>query len=96
MSEIEVEKISPEQIQQLGIPDSLRSSGHWNVWECEPSVFDWQYSDTEVAYLFEGKVKVKTSSGEVEIEKGDLVTFPKGLKCTWEVKETIKKVYKFE
>ncbi len=96
MSEIKVEKISLEQIKELNIPNSLRSSGQWSVWECEPSVFDWQYSDTEVAYLFEGKVKVRTPSQEVEIEKGDLVTFPKGLKCTWEIKETIRKVYKFE
>ncbi len=33
--------------------------------------------------------------GKVEMEPGDLVTFPKGLKCTWTVHEIIRKVYKF-
>ena len=46
--------------------------------------------------MLEGKVVVKTDSGEVEINKGDLVKFPKGLKCTWDVKKTIKKVYTFK
>jgi len=42
-----------------------------------------------------GKVKVNTADGEeVEFGKGDLVTFPQGVKCTWDVKEKIRKVYK--
>jgi len=40
-------------------------------------------------------VNVKTPDGEVEFGKGDLVTFPEGLKCTWNVIEKIRKVYKF-
>ncbi|MFH1753507.1 MAG: cupin domain-containing protein [Candidatus Omnitrophota bacterium] len=88
MSEIKIEKPAPEKLKTLDIDK-------WSPWECEPSTFDWEYDDIETAYVFEGKVKVKTSSGEVEINKGDLVTFPKGLKCTWHVIEKIKKVYKF-
>jgi hypothetical protein len=96
MSQIRIEKLSQDRIKQLGIPDSPRSQGKWSLWECEPSVFDWQYSDTEVAYVYEGKVKVKTDKGEIQISSGDLVTFPKGLKCQWQVLEKIRKVYKFE
>ena len=88
MNEIKITRPSEEELDNLGI-DS------WSPWECEPSTFDWEYSDRETAYVFEGKVKVKTPSGEVEINKGDLVEFPKGLKCTWTVIEKIRKVYKF-
>jgi len=87
--EIKIEKPTKEEVDKLGIDN-------WGSWECEPSTFDWQYSSTEVAYVFEGKVKVKTDEGEVEINKGDLVTFPKGLKCTWNVIEKISKVYTFK
>ena len=89
MSEIKIKKPSQEELKTLNI-DS------WSPWECEPSSFDWEYDSVETAYVFEGKVKVKTASGEVEINKGDLVTFPKGLKCTWNVIEKIRKVYKFD
>ena len=33
---------------------------------------------------------------EFDIEPGDLVTFPKGLKCVWDVKEAIRKRYTFK
>ena len=72
-------------------PDCNRSP-----WECDASTFDWEYDSDEVCYILEGKVKVKTSEEEVEINKGDLVTFPKGLRCTWKVLDKIRKVYTFK
>jgi len=89
MSRIKIEKPSVEQLDKLNVKN-------WSTWECEPSTFDWEYDSDETAYVLEGKVKVKTSEEEVEIKKGDLVTFPKGLKCTWNVGEKIRKVYTFK
>ena len=86
--DITIVRPSPEQIQALKLED-------WSPWECPPKTFAWEYFSTETAYVIEGKVKVATPSGEVEIKAGDLVTFPKGLKCHWQVIEKIKKVYKF-
>ena len=69
----------------------------WNPWECEQSTFDWQYEQEEWCYLFEGRVMIKTETGyEVEIKKGDLVKFPKGLKCTWNVFDKVRKAYIFQ
>jgi len=96
MSTIKVEKPSPEKLKQLKIPSAPKEVDGWSVWECPPSTFDWQYSDTEVAYVYEGKVKVTTADGAVEINKGDLVTFPKGLACQWQVLKKIRKVYRFQ
>jgi hypothetical protein len=89
MEEIKIEKPSKERLNELGVDG-------WSPWECEPSTFDWEYTTAEQAYVLEGKVKVKTEGGEVLIQKGDLVRFPKGLKCTWQVLERIRKVYKLE
>jgi len=87
--QIIVEKPSLEKIETLGL-DS------WSFWECEPSKFDWEYSSEETAYILKGKVLVTPENGEpVEINAGDLVVFPAGLKCTWEVIEKIEKKYKF-
>ena len=89
MSQIKVSKPSPEKLDSLG-------TDKWSSWECDPSIFDWQYASNESAYILEGKVKVTTADGEeVEITKGDLVYFPKGLKCKWNVLEKISKVYNF-
>jgi len=88
MVEIKVEKPSDEKLKSLGVDE-------WSLWECEPSTFNWEYDDKETCYVLEGRVKVKVPGGEVEFGKGDLVTFPRGLKCTWKVIQKIRKVYKF-
>lgn len=89
MPKIKIEKPTQDKLEQLNIKN-------WSPWECEPSTFDWEYDCNEIAYVLEGRVKVRTSEEEVEINKGDLVHFPKGLKCTWIVTERISKVYTFK
>ncbi|MFH1520001.1 MAG: cupin domain-containing protein [Candidatus Omnitrophota bacterium] len=96
MSEVKIEKLEKEKIKQLGIPETPENTDDWSVWECDPSNFDWEYDDKEICYLYEGEVTVKTPSGETKIQAGDLVTFPKGLKCNWNVQKKVRKVYKFE
>jgi len=93
---IHVEKLTEEQRKALNIPDKPKAQGLWNVWECGPSAFDWHYDHVEKAYLYEGDVKVITAKQEVSIRAGDFVSFPKGLKCRWEVHQKVRKVYKFE
>ncbi|CAI9117190.1 OLC1v1018536C1 [Oldenlandia corymbosa var. corymbosa] len=70
----------------------------WPKWGCAPSKFPWTYSSKETCYLLKGKVKVyPDGSDEVaEFGAGDLVEFPKGMSCTWEVSEAVDKHYKFE
>jgi hypothetical protein len=66
------------------------------TWTKEKSTFDWEYDDTETCYLLDGQVRVTTDQGEVvEFGAGDLVTFPKGLKCVWEVRQPVRKHYRF-
>lgn len=61
----------------------------------EVSVFDWEYDSIEICYLLRGDVRVTTADGEVaEFGAGDMVTFPAGLKCTWEVRAPVYKHYR--
>lgn len=83
-----VEKPEPKKLADLGV----RS---WPIWTKEVSVFDWQYDEKEVCLFLEGEVTVKTSFEEVSFGKGDLVTFPEGLSCTWHITKPVRKHYKF-
>ncbi|KAE8687881.1 hypothetical protein F3Y22_tig00111008pilonHSYRG00330 [Hibiscus syriacus] len=82
---------SESKLSQLGVHQ-------WPKWGCPPSKFPWTYSSKETCYLLEGKVKVYPdgSNDFVEIGAGDLVEFPKGMSCTWEVSAAVDKHYKFE
>ena len=70
----------------------------WPIWACEPSEFDWDYTQTETCLLLEGSVTVSDrpdSSESVTFGPGDLVVFPTGLKCVWNIKEAVRKHYNF-
>jgi uncharacterized cupin superfamily protein len=87
--EIIVEKISRDDLNKKGVFS-------WPIWKKEISQFDWSYDSVEECFFLEGKVTVTTKDGKkVDFGKGDFVTFPKGLLCTWEVKEPVCKHYKF-
>ncbi|KAK1363648.1 Ethanolamine utilization eutQ [Heracleum sosnowskyi] len=79
------------KLSQLGV----RS---WPKWGCPPSKFPWTYSQKETCYLLKGKVKVYPDGSDeaVEFGAGDMVVFPKGMSCTWDVSETVDKHYLFE
>jgi uncharacterized cupin superfamily protein len=78
-----------ERLHALGVQE-------WPVWEKEVSRFPWQYSEQEICYILEGEAEVSPSQGEaVRFGKGDLVVFPAGLTCTWNIIKTIKKHYHF-
>ena len=67
----------------------------WPIWECEPSKFQWFYDDKEICLIIEGQAIITTQKREIyEIKAGDLVEFPAGLSCQWEVKKSIKKHYR--
>ena len=89
MSEIIVKKPNDEELKNLGVTS-------WDTWGCDVSVFDWEYGETETCYVLEGEVTVKTEDDETTIKAGDLATFPKGLKCVWDVKAPIRKHFRFE
>ncbi len=75
--------------------DILNLTG-WGIWEKEPSIFPWTYDMNETCYFLTGDVIVTPEGGEpVRMGKGDLVTFPQGMSCTWDIRVAVKKHYNF-
>ena len=88
--DIKVEKLDKTKLEKLGVFG-------WPIWTKEISKFDYEYDSVERCYFLDGKVTVTTEGGKaVSFGKGDFVTFPKGLKCNWNIKESVKKHYNFE
>lgn len=91
MSDIKIKRqIDPQEVERVG-------AFSWPIWTKEASTFPWSYDSAETCYFLEGDVVVTPNGGEpVEMGKGDLVTFPAGMSCTWEIKSAVKKHYNFE
>ncbi|HLP91803.1 MAG TPA: cupin domain-containing protein [Nostocaceae cyanobacterium] len=69
----------------------------WSIWQKEASKFPWTYDCQETCYFLEGEVIVTPDGGQpVKMGKGDLVTFPAGMSCTWEIISNVKKHYCFD
>ena len=89
MEKIHVEKPDSGKLDEMGV-------NSWPIWEKEVSRFDWFYDTKETCYILEGDVTVEPEGGEpVSFGAGDLVVFPEGLKCIWDIKSPVRKHYKF-
>ena len=68
---------------------------NWPIWECAPSNFSWHYIDKEICFIVEGEAEILIEGGESHfIKAGDLVEFPEGLICKWEISKSIKKHFR--
>lgn len=90
MSEIKiVQGAASELLDEKGVFD-------WPVWEKEVSTFPWHYDAAETCYFLTGDVTVSPAGGQpVRMRAGDLVTFPAGISCTWEIRSAVRKHYMF-
>ncbi|MDD5634775.1 MAG: cupin domain-containing protein [Candidatus Omnitrophica bacterium] len=87
MDKIVIEKPDKTKLEALGV-------NSWPIWQKGKSRFDWSYDERETCYILEGRAEVETEAGSVvEFGKGDLVIFPAGMNCVWEIKQPIKKHY---
>jgi len=91
MSEIKiVRKPDEKELETEGV----RS---WPIWTKEESEFPWSYDSSETCYFLEGDVIVTPEGGKpIRVGAGDLVTFPKGMSCTWKVQKAVRKHYTFK
>jgi len=81
-------KPSPAKLEVLGVD-------HWPTWTREAGSFPWRYEQTETCYVLKGRFIVTRYGGEpLELGRGDLITFPAGLACTWEILQPVEKRYR--
>lgn len=76
-----------------------------NRWACAAGKYKLRYDAEETCYLVKGKVRAypkrkggqstESTTSYVEFGAGDLVTFPQGLSCTWDVSLAVDKFYTF-
>ena len=91
MSTIKVEK-NPDaaRLDALGVKK-------WPIWSKETSEFPWSYNGQETCYFLEGEVIVTPEGGSpVTMGTGDLVTFPDGMACHWQITKPVRKHYRIE
>jgi uncharacterized protein len=96
MNQILVSKVTVETKPAQSRLDSLGVS-KWPTWQKEVSTFDWTFPEQEIAYILEGECVITPKDGApVSFGKGDLVTFPAGMKASWQVIQPLHKHYQLD
>ncbi|MCW2500315.1 MAG: hypothetical protein JWN87_1991 [Frankiales bacterium] len=65
------------------------------TWECQPGMSRWEFTERgEFIHVLAGRMVVTEDGAHpVELVKGSTAVFPLGWKGTWDVTETLRKVF---
>ena len=75
--------------------EEIKRCKSWPIWTCEPSTFDWSYTEKETCLILECAVTISDGKESVSFGPGDLVVFPKTLDCVWRVEGAARMHYNF-
>jgi uncharacterized cupin superfamily protein len=71
--------------------DGGKSAG---IWQCTAGPSYWRQDENEVIYVLSGSMTVTPAGGEPhDVNAGDIAVFPVGWTGTWQIHETLRKVY---
>jgi uncharacterized cupin superfamily protein len=64
------------------------------VWECTPGPSRWKLETNEFVHILSGSMTVTPDGGQpLDIGPGDTAVFPLGWTGTWQIHDTIRKLY---
>jgi len=89
-----LEEATAEPMQTSGLTLWQDGDQEVGVWECTPGPSYWKLETHEFVHIVAGRMTVTPDGGEpVEISTGGTAVFPLGWAGTWQIHETIRKVY---
>jgi uncharacterized cupin superfamily protein len=83
-----------EEMQTSGLTLWQDGEQEIGVWECTPGPSYWKLETHEFVHIVAGRMTVTSEGGEpIEVSAGNMAVFPRGWAGTWQIHETIRKVY---
>lgn len=89
-----LEEATGEEMSTSGLTFWKDGDQEAGVWECTPGPSRWTLETHEFVQILSGRMTCTPDGGEpTEIGPGDIAVFPRGWTGTWQIHETIRKVY---
>jgi hypothetical protein len=85
----------PMQVHGLTMWTGPEGSGQeTGIWQCTAGPSYWVQEENEFIYLLSGSLTVTPDGGKpATFRAGDSAMFPRGWRGTWDLHETVRKVY---
>ena len=98
MTELEdwgpLEEATGTEMQTSGYTLWEEGGASSGVWVCSPGPSFWKLDTNEFVHIIGGSMTVTPEGGEsVTLKAGDTMVFPRGWEGTWEIHETLRKLY---
>jgi uncharacterized protein len=86
---------TPMQVHGLTLWTGPEGSGQeTGIWQCTAGPSYWVQEENEFIYLLSGSLTVTPDGGKpATFGAGDCAMFPRGWRGTWDLHETVRKVY---
>jgi uncharacterized cupin superfamily protein len=89
-----LEEATGEPMATYGVELWADGDSSAGIWECAPGPSHWTLDTHEVIHLVAGRMTCTPDGGEpTVVAAGDAAVFPKGWTGTWDIHETVRKVY---
>ena len=89
-----LEEATGEPMQTSGCTLWQDGEQETGVWECTPGPSYWKLETNEAIHIVSGRMTCTPDGGEPQdIGPGDSAVFPRGWAGTWQIHETIRKLY---
>ena len=89
-----LEEATGEEMTTSGLTLWQDGDQEAGVWECTPGPSYWKLETHEFVQILSGRMTVTPEGGaSTDIGPGDIAVFPRGWAGTWQIHETIRKVY---
>ena len=89
-----LDEATGEPMATRGVEIWVDGESSAGIWECEPGPSRWTLATNEVIYLVSGTMTVTPDGGTPStVGAGDVAVFPTGWTGTWDIHETVRKVY---
>ena len=83
-----------DQVNPMGTTLWADGDQEVGVWECTPGPSHWTLETNEAVYILSGRMTVTPDDGRPQdIGPGDTAVFPRGWRGSWQIHETIRKLY---
>ena len=107
MSEYVKSEISTNEYEPFMLGDKQAGEVHWltttnsnnevtysGLWRCEPMTFEYEFPGDEYIQVLQGNLFIVIPGQDnIELKKGDIAAFNKGLKTTWTVQNSFQKFF---